>query len=182
MINESIRNRSNNEIKVRKLNFINVQGLSQIKFTEIENIMEDQIFILSETQLKRNRIRYKPSTRVINKMRLMHDRKGGGLMFVWKENLDTEIEEIETKAIDLLMTKCKIGKLNLIILAVYMSTTDLNRNKEMKEEIIEILDRYSEEHNLIIIGDFNAHLGYIGMQPLNNNGRILIDILQNYYM
>ena len=62
------------------------------------------------------------------------------------------------------------NKLNLIILAVYMSTSDLDRNNEIKEEIVEIIGKYSDEQNLIILGDFNAHLGYIGMQPLNNNG------------
>ena len=157
----------------RRIFFLNVQGISQAKFVEFENMIEEEIFIMVETQLTQDRIRYQADTEVINKMRLKNDRKGGGIMILWKKQDNFNIKEIKTKNVDLMMIEYEINSDRIYVVVVYMSTNDNLRN----EEIEEISDKY-EEKKLLIVGDFNGHIGYLGNQDLNLNGKRVIDILE----
>ena len=60
---------------------------------------------------------------------------------------------------------------------VYMSINDNIRNEKIKKEIEEVIDKY-EERKLMIIVDFNGHIGYIGSQSVNTNGKLVLDILE----
>ena len=161
----------------RRIFFLNVQGLSQAKFVEFENMIEEEIFIMVETQLTQDRIRYQADTEVINKMRLKNDRKRGGIMILWKKQDNVNIKEIKTKNVDLMMIEYEINSDRIYVVVVYMSTNDNLRNEEIKKEIEEISDKY-EEKKLLIVGDFNGHIGYLGNQDLNLNGKRVIDILE----
>ena len=164
-------------MKLIKINFLNIQGLSQRKFMEIENKMENDIFLLVETQLKQDKLKHQEKTRVLNKMRDITDRKGGGLMTVWRENSNINIEEIKTKHRDIMMIKCNMGKKEFFCVIIYMSTNDLERNLIIKKELVEIINKM-EENNLMIVGDFNGHIGFVGEQEINKNGKIVLSLME----
>ena len=90
-----------------------------MKFAEIENSIDDELFFIVETQLKQNRIRYQRNTKVINKMRDVEDRKGGGIMVVWKHDYDGKIEEIKTRNSDLMLIKYEVkGKVFFFLMII----------------------------------------------------------------
>ena len=37
-----------------------------------------------------------------------------------------------------------------------------------------------EDSDLILLGDFNAHVGIVGPQELNRNGRLLLNLMETY--
>ena len=37
-----------------------------------------------------------------------------------------------------------------------------------------------EEKNVLLMGDFNGHLGFIGTQELNYNGQIVLQTMERY--
>ena len=34
------------------------------------------------------------------------------------------------------------------------------------------------DENIILLGDYNAHLGFVGPQKLNKNGKVVIDLME----
>ena len=50
-------------------------------------------------------------------------------------------------------------------------------NTKLRGEIEKILDKHYES-NLIILGDFNAHVGFKGRQKLDNNGKMVLEWLE----
>ena len=60
-----------------------------------------------------------------------------------------------------------------------MSPNDRQRNRLMFKHIENIIER--ENHaSLMVLGDFNGHVGFIGEQSLNYNGQFILDLMQNY--
>ena len=56
-----------------------------------------------------------------------------------------------------------------------MSVDNTKLNKEMYNEIKNIVDlSETEETPLILLGDFNAHVGFLGSQKINKNGELLL--------
>ena len=60
-----------------------------------------------------------------------------------------------------------------------MATNDNDRNKKIMEEIEVVIKKYEDE-KFVLMGDFNAHLGYIGNQPLNRNERNVLKLINKY--
>ena len=63
---------------------------------------------------------------------------------------------------------------------VYFSVNDVERNREITQEIEKIIEENSEP--LIITGDFNGHVGFKGPQKLNRNGETIIHWMDKYGM
>lgn len=49
--------------------------------------------------------------------------------------------------------------------------------KKIFLELNDILERNKEE-NILLLGDFNSHLGILGTQILNWNGREVLEIIE----
>ena len=78
---DSLRNKEH-KISCSTLNFhlLNIQGLTQPKVIEIEGeLKSNDIYCLTETQMKRKQVKTSDSTRELHKMRSLTDKKGGGL-------------------------------------------------------------------------------------------------------
>ncbi len=163
-----------NKIEIKLLN---VQGLTNAKMYELEKLIksEQELLCLTETQQKIDKIKMSQNLRKLENMRQEKDRKGGGLMIIWQEGKNIELNKVDTLNKDLLYVRGNIGNTSIAIILVYMSVQDKERNENMETEIRKIIEKLEDE-NVILLGDFNGHVGYIGDQELNNNGNIVLNI------
>ena len=87
---------------------------------------------------------------------------------------------------DILVIKGEIGGINVKIIMTYLATESRpinlskERNQKIKEKLEILLNKINEDDNLILMGDFNGHIGIIGKQKENENGRILKDLANKY--
>lgn len=73
-------------IRNMKISLINIQGLTQVKAVEIEQLFEEHdILCLTETQQKFEKVNFSRDVGYITSMRDMQDKKGGGLMILYKK-------------------------------------------------------------------------------------------------
>ena len=162
-----------------KINLLNVQGLTQAKLVEIEESITNQnIFFLTETHNTRKRVYLKSNNTCIEKMRKVDDKKGGGLMVVWERSKEIIITEIETHHVDIILIKLCTKNSIIYILTVYMATND-NSNENILKEIKSIIVKFDDQE-LLIIGDFNGQIGFLGPQIFNRNGKNVLDLINKY--
>ena len=145
---------------------------------EVEQIVnEENIFLLTETHKRDGSVRNATGLGVIHKTRKRESKKGGGIMAVWKEEEDMEIRQLNCKSEDMLLIETIKAKEKHIIATVYLSVNDIEKNKEMTKELKNITEKYKEE-KLMIVGDLNAHVGLIGNQSINQNGRLVRELME----
>ena len=90
--NRSPKNKHNTSIKL-----INIQGLTKPKAVELETILDNNdIICLTETQQKVEKLNFSKGIKTLVNMREKHEKKGGGLMPIYKEK-NVQVEIIETK-------------------------------------------------------------------------------------
>ena len=160
-----------NEKDKLELSLINIQGLTQQKQLEIEGqITPNTIMCLTETQHKYIKVNISNNITEIHSHRDKSDRKGGGLSIMMTKNVNNTIEKVDNIHSDILHAKLKIQQLNFTIILVYMSANDNNRNNIIQKKINTIL-RTAENEPITLLGDFNGHVGFLGPQETNTNGR-----------
>ena len=99
---------------------LNIQGLTKVKAVELEHLFENNdILCLTETQQKIEKISFNKSIKYITSMRDVKEKKGGGLMILYK-NTNFLIKKIETIHKDILVIQCQIYSLELRMILVYM--------------------------------------------------------------
>ena len=160
-------------VKSQQLNVkcINIQGLTNVKITELENIInKDTLLCLTETQLKIDKVKISEGLKYVENMRESQDKKGGGLMMLWRNEVELCVEKIDTKLRDILYAKCSATNLNFHIALVYFPCGNKEEDnllrKGMQKELEEILEE--QQHNpLLILGDFNGHVGFLGQQRID---------------
>ena len=52
--------------------------------------------------------------------------------------------------------------------------------KSKLENIVGAVTAVDEDNDIILLGDFNAHVGIVGPQELNINGCLLLDLMETY--
>ena len=122
------------------LRYINIQGLSEIKMSELESMMKDnkEIMLLTETHLRGDHLRVGDGYeyRMIN--RNTGDKKGGGLMMFHRKNSKIEYEIKDVNCKDVMMIEASIYDRNMKIILVYFSVNggpeDRKRNEEMRKK------------------------------------------------
>ena len=102
-------------------------------------------------------------------------KKGGGLMILYK-NGSILMKKIETIHKYILIIQCKIYGLELRMILIYMSVSNYDTNKHLMKYI---QDHIQNIKNYIILGDFNGHIGFLGPQPMNKNGELMLDLIDN---
>ena len=110
-------------------------------------------------------------------MREKSDRKGGGLLVIWK-NEELAMEHIVSDHPDILVSHVNIRKLDFILIIVYISTNDELRNINIYKELKKITSKYVNK-KLIFLGDFNGHIEILGKQKLNKNGKTLLKFVED---
>ena len=167
------------------IRLINVQGLSREKSAEIFDMVEgDMVLCLTETQKKVDDIRLEGGMVVWQSMRDMQDRKGGGLVCAFKENNNIDLEKKESNSKEILHIKGKIGDCKLTMVLVYMRTGNdaevEQGNREIMRECGAIVGAVVEGEGVLVLGDFNGHLGYLGYQEENKNGKIVNNFIDRH--
>lgn len=167
-----------------ELCLINIQGLTKQKLMEIEsNISEKKIYFLTETQQKYDKLMVSKGLSKVESNRDMKDKKGGGLMIIYNNNI-FEIEKMETEHKDILYTSWKLHNLELRIILVYFSSgnteEDKQRDKHIRTECERLIQKNLDNKGLIVLGDFNGHVGFIGSQKVDRNGEMVIEWMSDY--
>ena len=138
---------------------------------------ELKMICLTETQLKTNKIKIHKDIESINSMReRKNTRRGGGLMILYNKNENIKLEKIENTEKEILEVEGKCLELKMKIILVYFDTRKNKegnmRNKEIREEVEKCINK-TEDEALIILGDFNAHIGLLDKQRIDKNGEML---------
>ena len=93
----------------------------------------------------------------------------------------TELEQIYTKQEDILILRGTLKNMKVTIILVYLSVirceTKRKSNQGIMIEIRRGINHCDDDEFVFIMGDFNAHVGIIGEQELNYNGKIVLDIM-----
>ena len=149
----------------------------------MEETGDDSIMCLTETQKKVDDIKIVKDVKIIQTMREMQDRKGGGLLIMYKEKEKYDLQKMTTRSTEILHVEGEIGKEQIRIVLVYMKTGNDNETKEHNKKIIEEIGQIVEEKEIqqkatIVLGDFNGHLGYLGNQEENMNGKLINKMIQ----
>ena len=63
---------------------------------------------------------------------------------------------------------------------MYMDVQEEARNIGIRNRVREVVEEIDVGENLIILGDFNAHLGFVGPQKLNKNGKVVVDLMESW--
>ena len=134
---------------------------------------EVRLIGLVETHEKYNNVR------LIEKMRDMEDKKGGGLMILTNDLATVEMEGQNCNSNDILVARVEIWSFSFLLVLVYLDTRDIGRNGRIYEELNGIMNRLMEGEACLIMGDFNGHVGYLGEQELNRNGDKMLDFMES---
>lgn len=148
---------------------------------EIEELMEDDktLICLTETQLKIKKVKPYGNIQVMESMRDFQDKKGGGLMMLHRKSDIINLKQMQNRNKDYLHVKGEIVNKQIHIILVYFSVNDKERNKNLREEIEKHIEEL-KDNLLIVMGDFNGHVGFLGKQEINKNGELIIDWMENY--
>ena len=110
-----------------------------------------------------------------------NDKKGGGVMILYRNNTDVEIQQVVSGHADILHVSCNFKKFCFAMVVVYFDTKDINRNNELIRIIDDIIDKETQDQKpLLLLGDFNAHIGLVGSQAVNANGNVVLDMMEKH--
>ena len=136
------------------------------------------LYRVTETQLKYKKIDWARNIKMEEKMRSAQDKKGGGLVIA-TSNKECLLRGLPNKSDDLLIVEIEVWNVKIVIMLIYLDVKDKERNRKIVEDLEMNLER-REEKNVLLMGDFNGHLGFIGMQELNYNGQIVLQTMERY--
>ena len=175
------RPRPNPKVRIDHFAFylINIQGLTSSKLVEIEDLVVKEplsLFFLTETQLKVDKFRLREGLFSINNMRAPEDTKGGGLMVIYNSKIKLKITKTETACKDILESTITYGNVTVKVILIYMSVNNKNKNIRIVQEVNKIVGE--SDNPVFVIGDFNSHIGFLGEQPLNENGKLVLELME----
>ena len=99
---------------------------------------------------------------------------------MYKEKEKYDLQKM-TRSTEILHVEGEIGKEQIRIVLVYMKTgnNETKHNKKIIEEIGQIVkEKEIQQKAKIVLGDFNGHLGYLGNQEENMNGKLINKMIQ----
>ena len=143
---------------------INVQGLTLDKKIEIERLISENgecvnIVAVVETQMKYRKMDWSKGIQVVDKMRKEQDKKGGGLLMA-VDGDRCRFDKLSNVSEDLLIVRVEIVGFEVVIFVIYLDVKYRERNKKIVEDLERNLEKHEDE-NIILVGDFNGHLGFI---------------------
>ena len=153
--------------------------MSHAKLIELEDLVESYTLLcITETHLNFDKFTLRDENNKIEKFRSADDVRGGGLMLIYKDKDNIEVKALETNSPDILHTQNSICGYKFTLILVYMSVNDIDRNINIRNKIRNILQNNNEP--CIVLGDMNAHVGFIGSQRLNRNGQMLLNLMEEF--
>ena len=102
-------------------------------------------------------------------------------MLIFKSMDDCSVTKVETGNNDVLFVKYNYKGFNFALIGTYFDTKDTNRNSIIMRSIGGIIENLNEKQvPIILMGDFNAHIGVVGEQSINNNGQLLLEFQEKH--
>ena len=174
-----------------QIKLLNIQCLTEAKKYELRRLITEEentikIIALVETHIRDDRFAWRNDMKIHEKRRQQKDKKGGGLLIMYKDSSNMKLEEVNVQNNDILVLKGFIGRHKVKLVLVYYTTRSSSGSREINQRITscieEIMESADDEEHIIIMGDFNGHLGWIGDQKLDENGKIVKEIAYKYNM
>ncbi len=174
------------EERIWEVKMINSQGLTQAKYMELEReIKKETLMCIVETQ-KVEDIIIAGDIKAISSMRGVDDRRGGGLMMMYQEEDCFYLEKVPSESTEILHAEGKMGEMRMTMLLVYLRTVNEVEvgagNRRILREVEEKIRRRKADIGVLVLGDFNGHLGYLGHQKENRNGKLVNDFIDEMDM
>ena len=139
---------------------------------------DNTVLCITETHQKHRTVTIPDMYSFIDQMREVTDKKGGGLMIVHKKSKHITVTKQATNHQDILAAEIKYKNFTGKILLIYGPTNDKDRYIKILREIETHIDQEGENSNNLILGDFNAHLGFLGPQKINIEGKKILDLME----
>ena len=161
---------------------INIRGISKLKFADLmnsEHSGNSNVICIFETHEKFQKIGISSSHEVFASRRDLEDKKGGGLLVLFNRDF-VNGTEYNADSADLLHCKIQCHNLELHLILVYMDVMDQERNDEIRRELRDIIEKFADNERIMVLGDFNGHLDFLGDQSLNDNGKFVVDLIEHY--
>jgi len=130
-----------------------------------------EIVALNEVKLDQERANYRlrfAGYSMILKARKSNPNQGGGVALLIRNDLDYSVNDLKFSQLEIICIKVKVGNLFINVVTYYNS-------QKLNIELFKYLDKL--EIDYILIGDLNARSKQFGCVGMNENGKILEDIL-----
>ena len=153
------------------------------KAIELEELLTDEeevVLCLTETQQKYLKVEFSNALVRLDKMREINDKKGGGLTVLMKKQNGVLLQEIECEDWDVMRVEIKSRSTLLNILLVYVDGKTKSRAEKTYKCLNKEIEKLKERDNIIILGDFNGHVGFLGPQRLDEKGHSLLNLVEKW--
>ena len=87
-----------------------------------------------------------------------------------KDRDDHKYDKLDNTCRDILNVKLDLGRLKIYVLLVYLDVKDKERNKYIWENLDLRMKELDDQMPVIVMGDFNGHVEFLGTQDKNHNG------------
>ena len=113
------------------MNLVNVQGLTKPKLIELEQLLRTDcdLMCLTETQQKYEKLELSSGIEKVDSMREEKDKKGGGLLLMYKSGSLYEVSKVQTSNNDILHAVVKVGGEILHVVLLYFSVISKQEDK-----------------------------------------------------
>lgn len=130
-----------------------------------------------ESKIERNNMRHHMQEKK------QDDRRGGGLLICYKNNGQINLDKEDSSRDGILILAGNIFKERTIIILVYLQVDNCEESRKSNKNIMEHIEKLMKENtecNVILLGDFNGHIGTIGYQEENHNGKLVNGLIQEH--
>ena len=174
-----------------RIGCVNTQGWGVGKWEMIEKEMVDheiEILAVTETQCREEAVVERQEFRAVMKGRSKMERKGGGVGIIVKRGRGWDLENIEVKGEketeDVMGVRMERqgegGRETIIIVVVYLTVEGRGGGQGENERKLAAVSRIISQargEEVMVLGDFNAHIGILG-EKVNKNGELLLDFME----
>ena len=155
------------------------------KAVELQRLLEEDegaasLLCLVETQQKYRKVDFSKCYTMLDKMRHINDKKGGGLTMLMREQVGYMLREVGCGDCDVMRAELSIGSLALNIFLVYLDGREEQRAERTYGALEIEIQNLRETDPRIILGDFNSHVGFLGEQRLNKKGTKLLNFVDRF--
>ena len=155
------------------------------KAVELEELLSGRegavvILGLTETQQKYRKVDFGDNILRLDKMREIDDKKGGGLTILMNKPEKTSMREIPSDDCDVMRVEVELGSIVINVLLVYIDGKLKSRFEKTYRCINGEMEKIKENEYIIILGDFNSHVGFLGPQKLEEKGRLLLNLIEKW--
>ena len=158
-----------------KILFINVQGLTKSKLLELQEFVDYRtILCLAETQHKFDKLNVREDLEKYICMRNLNSKKGGGIMVIKKKDTNIKVKNVFSIHEDCMIIECQVRGLKFKLVTTYFQSND--ENDKIASQLKTFLEM-NEDELVLVVGDFNAHIGILG-ERINKNGKLLEDLIE----